>query len=449
MYSTTATATSRLNDLAPSSASQQLKANVHKRLLETMDLMEARRMPVEQLYAECSRRVDMLLNEQRTPLSAPEKQQLLREVMDEIFGLGPIQEFLRDPGVSDVLVNGPREIYIEKNGRLELTPATFRDETQLMTVIQRIASSCGRRIDDSMPMLDARLEDGSRVNAIISPLTLNGATLSIRRFGTIPISVDKLMELESLTPEMALFLEGCVRSKMSILISGGTGTGKTTLLNVLSRWIPDGERLVTIEDAAELQLQRRHVIRLETRPPSVEGKGEVTQRDLLRNTLRMRPDRIIIGEVRGAEALDMLQAMNTGHDGSMTTVHANSARDALRRIENMVSMAGLNYPVTTIRQQTASALQLLIQVGRMTGGQRKVVSITEITGTEGEAICLQDIFKFRQTGVDKDGNAKGHFEACGVRPQLADLLRDRGVELPDDLFRQRVLNQNKVGARHA
>jgi len=414
-----------------------------------MDLMEARRMPVEQLYAECSRRVDMLLNEQRTPLSAPEKQQLLREVMDEIFGLGPIQEFLRDPGVSDVLVNGPREIYIEKNGRLELTPATFRDETQLMTVIQRIASSCGRRIDDSMPMLDARLEDGSRVNAIISPLTLNGATLSIRRFGTIPISVDKLMELESLTPEMALFLEGCVRSKMSILISGGTGTGKTTLLNVLSRWIPDGERLVTIEDAAELQLQRRHVIRLETRPPSVEGKGEVTQRDLLRNTLRMRPDRIIIGEVRGAEALDMLQAMNTGHDGSMTTVHANSARDALRRIENMVSMAGLNYPVTTIRQQTASALQLLIQVGRMTGGQRKVVSITEITGTEGEAICLQDIFKFRQTGVDKDGNAKGHFEACGVRPQLADLLRDRGVELPDDLFRQRVLNQNKVGARHA
>jgi pilus assembly protein CpaF len=449
MYSTTATVTSRLNDLAPSSASQQLKANVHKRLLETMDLMEARRMPVEQLYAECSRRVDMLLNEQRTPLSAPEKQLLLREVMDEIFGLGPIQEFLRDPGVSDVLVNGPREIYIEKNGRLELTTATFRDETQLMTVIQRIASSCGRRIDDSMPMLDARLEDGSRVNAIISPLTLNGATLSIRRFGTIPISVDKLLELDSLTPEMALFLEGCVRSKMSILVSGGTGTGKTTLLNVLSRWIPDGERLVTIEDAAELQLQRRHVIRLETRPPSVEGKGEVTQRDLLRNTLRMRPDRIIIGEVRGAEALDMLQAMNTGHDGSMTTVHANSARDALRRIENMVSMAGLNYPVTTIRQQTASALQLLIQVGRMTGGQRKVVSITEITGTEGEAICLQDIFKFRQTGVDKDGYARGHFEACGVRPQLADTLRDRGVELPDDLFRQRVLNQNKVGARHA
>jgi pilus assembly protein CpaF len=452
MYTTAATSSSRLADLAsPNSASQQLKANVHKRLLETMDLTEARRMPVEQLYAECSRRVDMLLNEQRTPLTAPEKQQLLREVMDDIFGLGPIQEFLRDPGVSDVLVNGPREIYIEKNGRLELTAASFRDETQLMTVIQRIASSCGRRIDDSMPMLDARLEDGSRVNAIISPLTLNGATLSIRRFGTIPISVDKLLELESLTSEMAMFLEGCVRSKMSILVSGGTGSGKTTLLNVLSRWIPDGERLVTIEDAAELQLQRRHVIRLETRPPSVEGKGEVTQRDLLRNTLRMRPDRIIIGEVRGAEALDMLQAMNTGHDGSMTTVHANTPRDALRRIENMVSMAGLNYPVTTIRQQTASALNLLVQVGRMTGGRRKVLSVTEITGTEGDAICLQDIFKFRQTGVDKEGNARGNFEACGVRPQLVETLRDRGVDLPDDLFRQRTLSSSKNGngARHA
>ena len=453
MYTTAATTTSRMADLQSTSSTQQIKANVHKRLLETMDLIEARRMPVEQLYAECSRRVDLLLNEQRTPLSAPEKQLLLREVMDDIFGLGPIQEFLRDPAVSDVLVNGPREIYIEKHGRLELTAASFRDEAQLMTVIQRIASNCGRRIDDSMPMLDARLEDGSRVNAIISPLTLNGATLSIRRFGTIPISVDKLMELESLTPEMAMFLEGCVRSKMSILVSGGTGTGKTTFLNVLSRWIPDGERLVTIEDAAELQLQRRHVIRLETRPPSVEGKGEVTQRDLLRNTLRMRPDRIIIGEVRGAEALDMLQAMNTGHDGSMTTVHANTPRDALRRIENMVSMAGLNYPVTTIRQQTASALNLLVQVGRLTGGQRKVISITEITGTEGDAICLQDIFKFRQTGVDKDGNARGQFEACGVRPQLVETLRDRGVDLPEDLFRHRILGAQKPmngnGARHA
>ncbi len=437
---------SRLNDAAPVSATQQIKANVHKRLLETMDLIEARRMPVEQLHAECSRRVDMLLNEQRTPLSAPEKQLLIREVMDEIFGLGPVQEFLRDPAVSDVLVNGPREIYIERHGRLELTPAIFRDEAQLLTVIQRIAASVGRRIDDSSPMLDARLADGSRVNAIIAPLALGGATLSIRRFGTVPIKAEKLIELESFTPEMAMFLEGCVRSKLNILISGGTGTGKTTMLNVLSRWIPDGERIVTIEDAAELQLQRRHVIRLETRPPSVEGKGEVTQRDLLRNTLRMRPDRIIIGEVRGAEALDMLQAMNTGHDGSMTTVHANGPRDALRRVENMVSMAGLNYPVATIRQQTASAINVIIQVGRLTGGARKVVSITEVTGTEGDAICLQDVFKFRQTGVDKNGNARGHFEACGVRPQLTDVLRDRGVELPDDLFRHRVLSFPKASA---
>jgi pilus assembly protein CpaF len=455
MYSN-ANGSSRVGDIPAVSASQQLKANVHKRLLETMDLIEARRLPVEQLYSECSRRVDMLLTEQRTPLSAPEKQLLLGEVMDEIFGLGPVQVFLRDPLVSDVLVNGPREIYIEKNGRLELTTATFRDDTQLMTVIQRIAASVGRRIDDSSPMLDARLADGSRVNAIIAPLVLDGAALSIRRFGTIPISYEKLIELEAFTPEMALFLEGCVRSKTNILVSGGTGTGKTTLLNVLSRWIPDGERLVTIEDAAELQLQRKHVIRLETRPPSIEGKGEVTQRDLLRNTLRMRPDRIIIGEVRGAEALDMMQAMNTGHDGSMTTVHANSPRDALRRVENMVSMAGLNYPVSTIRQQTASALHLVIQLGRLTGGQRKVVSITEITGTEGDAICLQDIFKFRQTGVDTNGDARGHFEACGVRPQLVEHLQERGVDLPENLFRQRVMSFNKPagpadrnGGRHA
>jgi pilus assembly protein CpaF len=405
-----------------------------------MDLIEARRMPVEQLHAECSRRVDQLLNEQRTPLSAPEKQSLLREVMDEIFGLGPVEEFLRDPQVTDVLVNGSGLIYIERHGRLEITQATFRDDSQLMTVIQRIAASVGRRIDESSPMLDARLSDGSRVNAIIPPLSLDGPAMSIRRFGTVPLSYERLIELDALTPEMSTFLEACVRTKMNILISGGTGSGKTTLLNVLSRWIPDGERVVTIEDAAELQLQRKHVVRLETRPPSIEGKGEVTQRDLLRNTLRMRPDRIIIGEVRGAEALDMLQAMNTGHEGSMTTVHANTPRDALRRIENMVSMAGLNYPVVAIRQQTASALDLLVQLGRMTGGRRKVLNVSEITGTEGDTICLQDIFVHRQTGVDQEGNARGHFEACGVRPQLIDKLRDRGADLPDNLFHRRVLN---------
>jgi pilus assembly protein CpaF len=419
---------------------QQIKANVHRRLLETMDLVEARRMPVEQLHAECSRRADALLTEQRCPLSAPEKQQLLREVMDEIFGLGPVEEFLRDPAVSDILVNGARQIYIERYGQIEETTASFRDDAQLVQVIQRIAASVGRRIDESVPMLDARLSDGSRVNAIIPPLSLDGPALSIRRFGTIPISVEKLIELEALTPEIALFLEACVSSKINILISGGTGSGKTTLLNVLSKWIPPGERVVTIEDAAELQLQRRHVVRLETRPSNIEGKGEVTQRDLLRNTLRMRPDRIIIGEARGAEVVDMLQAMNTGHEGSMTTVHANNARDALRRVENMVSMAGLNFPISAIRQQISSALNLLIQLGRLTGGRRRVLNVAEITGMEGEVICLQDVFVFRQLGLDADGAARGQFECTGVRPQLIEKLRSRGAELPDDLFHRRVLN---------
>ena len=423
----------------PSSPTAQIKRNVHKRLLEMIDLTEARRMPVEQLHAECSRRVDALLSEQRTPLSAPEKAQLLREVMDDIFGLGPIEELLRDPTVSDVLVNGPKLVYIERFGRLEETQVQFADDAQLIQVIQRIAASIGRRIDESSPMLDARLADGSRVNAIIPPLALDGSAMSIRRFGSVPIGSDRLLDLGAMTPEMSLFLEAAVRSKTNILISGGTGSGKTTLLNVLSRWIPNGERVVTIEDAAELQLQRKHVVRLETRPPNIEGKGEVTQRELLRNTLRMRPDRIIIGEVRGAEALDMLQAMNTGHEGSMTTVHANTPRDALRRVENMVSLAGLNYPVAAIRQQTSSALDLLVQLGRLTGGQRKILNVSEITGMEGDAICLQDIFAFKQTGLDEDGNARGHFEACGVRPKLLERLRERGATVPDTIFQRRVL----------
>lgn len=356
---------------------QQVKANVHRRLLETLDLREARSIPLEELQRECSRRIDFLLGEQRCPLSAQEKYQLLREVMDEIFGPGPIEEFLRDPTVSDVLVNGPHKIYIERLGKLEMTPVQFRDDAQLLQVIQRIAASIGRRIDESSPMLDARLADGSRVNAIIPPLALDGPSMSIRRFGTMPIDSRKLLELGSMTEEMAQFIEAAVASKVNILIAGGTGAGKTTILNVLSRWIPERERLVTIEDAAELQMQRDHVVRLEVRPPNIEGKGEITQRDLLRNTLRMRPDRIIIGEVRGTEALDMLQAMNTGHEGSMTTVHANNPRDALRRVENMVSMAGLNYPVQAIRQQMSSALDLLVHVTRLVDEQ-------VIVGTHGD-----------------------------------------------------------------
>jgi pilus assembly protein CpaF len=418
---------------------QQIKANVHRKLLEILNLDEARRIPLEQLHEECSNRVDVLLSAQQYPLSGPEKQQLLHEVMDEVFGFGPLEIFLRDPYISDILVNGPSQIYIERNGQLELTDVSFVDENHLMRVIRRIGANVGRRVDESTPMLDARLPDGSRVNAIIRPLSLGGPAVSIRRFGVNPIDIHRLLELNTVTEEMAFFLEACVQCKMNILISGGTGTGKTTLLNALSRWIPPGERVVSIEDAAELQLQREHVVRLETRPPNIEGEGRVTQRDLVRNSLRMRPDRIIIGEVRGAETLDMLQAMNTGHEGSMTTVHANNPRDALRRLENMVSMAGLNYPVRAIREQVSSALDVLVHLDRITGGNRKIVKIVELTGMEGDTICLHDIFRFNQIGVDSSGSAYGQFEACGVRPLLLDRLKAEGVEVPLDMFKRRIL----------
>ena len=418
----------------------EVKRNVHRRLLESMDLNVARSLPHGQLYSECSRQVDELLNQERCPLTQPEKEQLLREVLEDIFGLGPLEGFLRDPLVSDILVNGSEQIYIERQGVLEKTDVQFHDDAQLMQVIQRIAARVGRRIDESSPMLDARLADGSRVNAIIPPLALDGPALSIRRFGTVPLDVDKLIEHDTIAVEMAEFLEACVHCRLNILLSGGTGTGKTTMLNVLSKWIPENERVVTIEDAAELQMQREHVVRLETRPPNIEGKGEMTQRDLLRNALRMRPDRIVIGEVRGAEVLDMLQAMNTGHEGSMTTVHANTARDALNRLENMVSMAGLHFPIHAIRQQTVSALNILIQLERLTGGRRKVVTIAEITGMEGETILMQDICRFQQTGVGSDGHATGHFEMCGVRPKIAERFEWEGKTLPPNFFQHRKLS---------
>jgi pilus assembly protein CpaF len=423
---------------------QEIKVNVHQKLLEMMDLNRARQIPIEQLHEECSKKVDALLSDQQYPLSGPEKQQMLREVMDEVFGFGPLGEFLRAPDISDILVNGPYQIYIERNGQLELTDASFMNEDHLMRVIRRIAEDVGRRVDESMPMLDARLKDGSRVNAIIRPLSLEGPIVSIRRFG-VNVDIERILELGSLTEEMAFFIEACVQCKMNILISGGTGTGKTTLLNALSRWIPPGERVVTIEDAAELQLQRKHVVRLETRPPNIEGEGTVTQRDLLRNSLRMRPDRIIIGEVRGAETLDMFQAMNTGHEGSMSTVHANNPRDALRRLENMVCMVGINYPVRAIREQMASALDVLIHLERLTGGSRKIVKIVEIAGMEGDIICLHDIFQFNQVGVDENGNAHGHFEVCGVCPQLLGRLKAAGVEVAPDLFQRRVIGKSKPG----
>ncbi len=434
-------ADSNLQDGKKTAVWHHLKETVHRKLLAVIDLHEAKQVPIEQLREECSSKIDSLLDEQNYPLSAPEKNQFLYEVMNEVFGFGPLEQFLSEPDISDVLVNGPKQIYIEKYGRLELTDACFSDNEHLMRVISRIGSNVGRRIDESVPMLDARLPDGSRVNAIIPPLALDGPMLSIRRFGAHRIDINKLIELNSLTKEMAFFLDACVRCKMNILISGGTGTGKTTLLNALSRWIPPGERVVTIEDAAELKMQRDHVVRLETRPPNIEGKGKITQRDLLRNSLRMRPDRIIIGEVRGEETLDMLQAMNTGHEGSMTTVHANSPRDALRRIENMVSMAGINYPVHAMREQISSALNVLIHLDRITGGARKVANIVEITGTEGDIICLHDIFRYTQLGVGEDGNAYGQFETCGVRPNLVGKLKAEGIEIPPALFQRHIFTE--------
>ena len=419
---------------------EEVKANVHRSLLQTLDLAAARRMSPEQLHEECSRRVDLLFSKLRRPLTGAEKNHLIQDVMDEIFGLGPLEEVLRDETISDILVNGPEQIYIERDGVLHKIDAKFRDDQHLLQVIQRIATQMGRRIDESSPMLDARLvRDGSRVNAIIGPLALDGPSLSIRRFGTIPIDTDGLIARGTLTREMASFVQACVQAKMNIMISGGTGSGKTTLLNVLSRWIPPGERVITIEDAAELRLQREHVVRLETRPPNIEGQGEILQRDLLRNALRMRPDRIIIGEVRGVEALDMLQAMNTGHEGSMTTVHANNPRDAISRIENMVSMAGLRYPIRAIRQQIVSGLDILVHLARVTGGKRKIITVSEIVGMEGEMVCLVDLFHFHQTGIDEQGYAAGHFEANGVRPKLVDRLEAEGIHFPVDMFMRRKL----------
>ncbi len=421
-----------------------IKAKLHHKLLKMIDLTEARRIPVNKLHEYCAGRVNELIKEEDYPLSGPEKHQLVQDVMDEIFGYGPLDELLRDPTISDILVNGAAKVYVERQGKLEATDIKFLDDAHVLRVIRRIADQVGRRIDESTPMLDARLPDGSRVNAIIAPLALDGPSLSIRRFGTNPLDMDKLIELEALMPEIADFIQACVQCKLNILISGGTGTGKTTLLNALSRWIPADERVVTIEDAAELQLQREHVVRLETRPPNIEGRGEITQRELLRNSLRMRPDRIIVGEVRGGETLDMLQAMNTGHEGSMTTVHANSPRDALRRIENMVSMAGMNFPIRSIREQISAALNILIQVSRLTGGHRKLVKIVEITGMEGDTICLHDIFEFEQKGISTDGSAFGQFKVCGVRPQNLEKLQARGIHITPDMFQPRVLSLAKA-----
>jgi len=409
---------------------QEMKARLHRAIITRMDLTKLNALPPNRVQAEVSRLAEGLLLAESVPLSTLERDRLVNEVHHELFGLGPLEPLLGDPTISDILVNSYSNIYIERRGKLEKTAISFKDDEHLMRVIERIVSTVGRRIDESQPMVDARLADGSRVNAIIPPLAIDGPVLSIRRFGVDPLKMSTLIEYGTLTKEIAVLFEMCVRARLNIVISGGTGAGKTTLLNALSAFIPADERIVTIEDSAELQLQQPHVVRLETRPMNIEGKGEVTQRDLVRNALRMRPDRIIVGEVRGGEAIDMLQAMNTGHDGSLTTIHANSTRDALGRLETMVQMTGMRLSDRAMRQQIASAINLVIQVARLTDGTRRIISISEITGMEGEMIMMQDLCQFERTGVDTSGKVIGRFHATGVRPRFAERLKQYGMQLP-------------------
>ncbi len=412
-----------------------LKAYVHGELLNRIDLSVMERLATDELRAELSEVVKRIVADEHMPLAADDLQQLIQNIQNDVMGLGPIEPLMADPTVSDILVNGSTAVYIERYGRLERTGIRFTNHDHVYRIIDKIVSRIGRRIDESSPMVDARLPDGSRVNAIVPPLALDGPMLSIRRFSGVPLRADDLIRVGAMSPEMVALLKGLVSCKQNLLISGGTGSGKTTLLNMLSGYIADTERIVTIEDAAELRLQQPHVVRLETRPPNVEGHGEVSQRLLVKNSLRMRPDRIVIGEVRGGEVLDMLQAMNTGHEGSMTTIHANSPRDATTRLENMVGLAGVSVGLKPIRQQIAAAISAVIQVARFPDGSRKVTSIQEITGMEGDVIEMQEIFHFHQRGVTEEHRPMGEFRANGIRPQFADRLAIRGVRLPDELFR--------------
>jgi pilus assembly protein CpaF len=415
---------------------QEMKSRLHRALINRMDLTKLSALSQDQVHAEVSRLAESVLAQEAMPLSSSERETLVNEVQHELFGLGPLEPLLSDSAISDILVNAHGTIYIEKRGKLERTNVTFKDDEHLMRVIERIVSSVGRRIDESSPMVDARLRDGSRVNAIIPPLSIDGPVLSIRRFGSEPLRMNALIENKALTKDIADMLEMCVNARLNVLISGGTGAGKTTLLNALSAYIPENERIVTIEDSAELQLQQPHVVRLETRPPNIEGRGEVTQRDLVRNALRMRPDRIVIGEVRGGEAIDMLQAMNTGHDGSLTTIHANTTRDALARLETMIQMTGMRLSDRAMRQQVAAAINLVIQVARLSDGTRRLTSISEITGMEGETITMQEIFQFERTGVDSQGQVIGRFRPTGIRPRFAERLKACGLQLPRVFFEE-------------
>jgi pilus assembly protein CpaF len=417
----------------------RLKKELHQQLIASMDLSAIGKMSQDALRTEVRREAEELCRRSPGLLNLSERERLVSEVLDETFGLGPLEPLMRDPDITDIMINGPKVAYVEKGGRLERADVAFNDDRHLVQIIQRIAGRIGRRVDETSPMVDARLADGSRVNAVIPPLALDGALLSIRRFSAKPLLVADLMARKAITPDMVAFLSACIKARINVIISGGTGSGKTTLLNALSASIPHDERVATIEDAAELRLQQPHVARMETRPANIEGTGQITTRDLVRNALRMRPDRIIVGECRGPEALDMLQAMNTGHDGSMTTIHANDTRDALSRLEMMVGMAGFDLPIWIIRRQISSAVQIVVQAARLSGGVRKIIKISEITGMEGDVISMHDLFGFKQTGVDDDRRAQGHFYASGIRPSLLERLEISGCRLPLSMFERRTL----------
>jgi len=418
---------------------QQVKADLHRKILDRLDLEKLGRTPGDAARDEVLLLIRNTVNSEAVPLSFAERERLSREILDEIFGLGPLEPLLKDPTISDILVNRYNQVYVERAGKIEMISGmSFKDDAHLMQIIDRIVSRVGRRVDESSPMVDARLADGSRVNAIIPPLAIDGPCLSIRRFGRDPLTARNMIENKTLTEPMLELLSAMVKGRLNLLVSGGTGAGKTTLLNVLSGYIPNSERIVTIEDAAELQLKQEHVVRLETRPPNIENKGAIRQRQLVINSLRMRPDRIVVGEVRGEEAFDMMQAMNTGHEGSLTTVHANSPRDALARLESMFSMANLNLPERAMRHQIASAIHAVVQIARMSDGTRKVISISEVTGMDGEVIGLQDIFTFERTGIDESGKVRGLFRATGTRPHFADRLATGGCRLRPALFESKM-----------
>ena len=422
----------------------QLKVRLHQQLVQRLDVQNLRLLPPDTVRNEVRTLIRELCQSEKGLINSADQERLMDEVMDETFGLGPLETLLKDPTISDILVNRADRIYCERKGRIELSETRFRDNGHLRQIIDRIVGQVGRRIDETCPMVDARLQDGSRVNAIIPPLALDGPAMSIRRFGSKPLQAEDLVRVGAFPACVIDFLSAAVMARCNVLISGGTGSGKTTLLNCLSRYIPPEERVITIEDAAELQLQQPHVVRLETRPANVEGKGEVTQRDLIKNCLRMRPDRVVIGECRGGEALDMLQAMNTGHDGSMTTIHANNARDGLARLEVMVMMAGYDIPIRALRQQIASAVNIIVQARRVTGGRRKVVSVSEITGMEGETIQMHDLFVFEPHGIDGDGHATGRFVCTGIRPKCGERIENRGIKLPAEMFQRRAIDMSQA-----